>query len=204
MPPEPNLGGSMDSKARLERLGGLVRRWNSRINLVARSTVADLEARHIGDSAALWPLVPVDATCLVDLGSGGGFPGLVLAILAMGERPALRIHLVEADSRKVAFLQTAERELGLKNLTIHNLRIEDLGPLGADVVTARALAPLERLLDLAAPQLAAGGRCLFPKGRTWQDEVVAARSKWHFHPEVHPAASGGDGVILELTELARV
>lgn len=194
----------MDNRARLEHLAGLVRRWNSRINLVARSTLADLEARHIEDSAALWPLVPVDATRLVDLGTGAGFPGLVLAILAAGERPTLGVHLVEADARKAAFLQTAERELGLKNVIIHNRRIEDLGPLGGDVVTARALAPLARLLDLAVPQLGSGGRCLFPKGRAWQDEVVAARAKWHFHLKVRPAASGGDGVILELTELARV
>jgi len=199
----PLAGPEPAAAERLARLAGLVRKWNPRINLVAASTLGSLEERHIADSAALWPLVPVHARGLADLGSGGGFPGLVLAVLAASRRPGLRIDLVESDARKVAFLTVARNDLGLDNTTIHHCRIEDCAPLGADVVTARALAPLGSLMRLAKRHLTPDGICLFPKGRNWREEVEAARGEWHFSIDTHPAAVDGEGVILQITELAR-
>ncbi len=171
---------------------------------MARSTIGDLEARHLADSAAIWPHVPRTATRLADLGSGAGFPGLVLAILAADERPDMDVHLVESDARKTAFLETVRRDLGLARVSIHNDRIEDVEPFGADVVTARALAPLDRLLQLAFRHLGPNGRCLFPKGRMWSDEVASARRLWNFDLDVHAAPEGGDGCILQVKGLTRV
>ena len=186
---------------RLERFAQLVRKWNRGINLIARSTEDDLETRHLADSAALWSHVPASARNLADLGTGAGFPGLVLAILAEAQRPGLLVNLVECDARKAAFLQAVERELGLGNIAVHVARIEDLAPLGADVVTARALAPLAVLANLVRPHVRPDGLCLFPKGRRWKEEVEAAQSIFRFQLTVHPSAVSEESVILQVEGL---
>lgn len=202
--PAPGAGSAAAAPARFVRYCDLLRKWNRSINLVARSTIGDLEARHLVDSAAIWPHVPPMATRLADLGSGGGFPGLVLAILADDERPDMAVHLVESDARKAAFLETVRGDLGLVRVSIHNNRIEELAPLCADVITARALAPLDRLLTLAFRHLAPDGCCLFSKGRTWSDEVASARRLWNFDLQAHAAPEGGEGSILQVKGLTRV
>ncbi len=149
---------SRETLARLEAYADLLTRWSARINLVGRDTLADLWRRHFLDSAQLRPFVPDGAQSLIDLGSGAGFPGLVLAILGV---PG--VELVEADSRKAAFLREAAR-VTEANVTIRPCRIAAVPAHPVDVVTARALAPLDRLLDLAQPFLGPDTMCLFPKG----------------------------------------
>lgn len=186
---------------RLHALEALVRRWTERINLVAPSTVPDLWTRHILDSAQLWVLAPRDALAWADLGSGGGFPGLVIAALA-ADAGAPHVTLIESDGRKCAFLRTAIRELALPAAVLDQ-RAEAAPPQAAAVVTARALAPLPTLLPLVARHLAPGGTALLPKGRDWQAELEAARAAgWSIGAEALPSATDAQARILRLRDLA--
>lgn len=176
----------------------ILRQWQEKINLVGRGTLDDIWLRHVFDSAQLLPLLPPGATRLVDLGSGAGFPGLVLAILGVPD-----VHLIESDQRKAAFLREAAR-LTQTKITIHNARIERVAPFAVDVVTSRALASLEKLIEYSEPFLKLGGVCLFPKGKNWQDELTAAEKKWKMHLETLPSRSDPDGIILRIDEVRRV
>ena len=160
-------GVSRETLDRLVRYAEALTRWQARINLVAPATLPDLWRRHMLDSAQLLPLIPPGARRLIDLGSGAGFPGLILAILGMPE-----VHLVEADARKCAFLREAARLAGAGTVTIHNRRIESMPPEPFDVVTARALAPLPKLLTLARRFAGPGTIFLFPKGRAVSEELI--------------------------------
>ncbi|MFB2533283.1 16S rRNA (guanine(527)-N(7))-methyltransferase RsmG [Paracoccus sp. p3-h83] len=160
---------SRETTSRLEAYAALISRWTRAINLVSPSTVGDIWRRHIIDSAQLFPLIPKEANHLVDLGSGAGLPGLVLAILAQDHLPELKVTLVESDGRKATFMRTALRETQTAAQVL-TARIESLPPLRADVVTSRALAPLNRLVPLATPHLVPGGRMIFLKGANWQSE----------------------------------
>ena len=162
-------GVSRETLERLARYAEALTRWQTRINLVAPATLPDLWRRHMLDSAQLLPLIPPAARRLIDLGSGAGFPGLVLAVLGVPE-----VHLVEADSRKCAFLREAARLAEAGNVTVHNRRIESLPAEPHDVVTARALAPLPELLRLASRFAGPGTVYLFPKGRTVAEELINA------------------------------
>ena len=190
--------------ATLERLGALealVRRWTEKINLIAPSTLPDLWTRHIADSAQLWSLMPDGATSWADLGSGGGFPGLVIAALA-ADAGHPRVTLIEPDGRKCAFLRTAAREFGLP-VTVLDQRVEAAAPQGADVVSARALAPLPALLPLVARHLAPSGTALLPKGRDFAAELDAARAAgWRFEAEAMPSVTDPVARILRLRTLA--
>jgi 16S rRNA (guanine527-N7)-methyltransferase len=191
------LAVSRETLDRLRVYAELLVRWQARINLVGPQTIADLWRRHMLDSGQLARLIPPTARRVVDLGSGAGFPGLVLAILGAPDP-----HLVESDVRKCAFLREAAR-LTETPLTLHNRRIEQVAPLGADVVTARALAPLDRLLDWAAPHLAPGGICLFLKGRGAEDELTEAGKEWKLGAERIPSLTDPDSVVLQLREVCR-
>ncbi len=175
----------------------LLGRWNARINLVGRATMGDVWRRHILDSAQLYPLIPAPARVLVDLGSGAGLPGLILGILGVPE-----VHLVEADQRKAAFLREAQRVTGTI-AHLHTQRIEAMRAFPADIVTARALAPLGELLDLAEPFVTPSTVCLFLKGRAVEDELTEAREAWKMRVERVPSASDPSGTILRLESLAR-
>jgi 16S rRNA (guanine527-N7)-methyltransferase len=189
----------------------LLAKWQARINLVGPATLPDLWRRHFLDSAQLVPLIPANARTLIDLGSGAGFPGLVLAIL----RPDLRVVLVESDGRKAAFLAEAARvTLGTAakdRVTVLRERAERLDPAQvgareggpADVVTARALAPLARLLELAEPCLSAGTRCLFLKGAEAAAELTEARKGWTMAATEHPSLTDPRATILELRHVSR-
>ena len=193
-------GVSRETLLRLETLAQLLRRWSARINLVARGTLDELWARHVADSAQLLPLAPESAHHWLDLGTGAGFPGLVIAALAAEARPELRVTLVEADRRKVAFLQTAARAMHLAP-EIRAARAEALPPLGADVISARALAPLPRLLALAAPHAAEEAVLLFPKGEGWDEELTRAAADWHTRVERVPSRTRPGSCILRMSEL---
>ena len=187
-------GVSRETLARLEAYVALLQNWNRRINLVSRASFEDVWRRHVLDCSQLMNFLPPPPTgrprLLLDLGSGAGLPGLILAILGAGE-----VHLVEADGRKAAFLREAARVAGAE-IEIHACRIEALKPFPVDVVTARALAPLLRLLDLAVPFLGPEGRCLFLKGARAEAELEAARSAWDFSMESHPSCTYSSGNIL--------
>jgi 16S rRNA (guanine527-N7)-methyltransferase len=194
---------SRETTERLSRFADLLRKWNPSINLVSRTTLDSLETRHILDSAQLFDFKPAGARHWVDLGSGGGFPGLVIAILAAELAPTLRVTLIESDRRKATFLRTVARELDLKEVRVLAERIETVPPQDADVVSARALAPLPDLLAYAERHLAPGGIALFPKGAR-HDEVDDGLASWRFEVQKFPSRTDPKAVILKLGAIARV
>ncbi|MGF1503325.1 MAG: 16S rRNA (guanine(527)-N(7))-methyltransferase RsmG [Paracoccaceae bacterium] len=190
---------SRETLARLEIFAETLATWTRRINLIAPGTVGDLWHRHILDCWQLWPLRPDGARSWADLGAGGGLPGLVIAAVAAEEAPALRIALVEADTRKAAFLATAARAMGLVNAEIVPRRIEAAGLPAQDVISARALAPLDRLLPLAKPYTHAGTVLLLPKGETAISELTAAERDWHISSIKIPSRTNPKATILRVT-----
>jgi 16S rRNA (guanine527-N7)-methyltransferase len=188
---------SRETLLRLEAYATLLTQWSARINLVGRDTLPDLWRRHFLDSAQLRRWIPETAGSLVDLGSGAGFPGLVLAILGVSG-----LELVEADSRRCAFLREAARVTEAK-VAIRPCRIQALPPHPLDVVTARACAPLDRLLELTAPFLAPSTLCLFLKGERFEEELTRARQGWTMSVSVEQSLSDRRGVILRLQQVVR-
>lgn len=199
----PGRSVSRETMARLKCYEALLRKWNPAINLVARSTLDGIWERHFRDSIQVFDLAPPSARHWADLGSGGGFPGLVAAILAADERPDLRVTLVESDLRKAAFLTTVARETGLA-ATVLPKRIEDLEPLAADVLSARALAPLDRLLAHAERHLAPAGIAIFPKGAAWREELRLALEHWRFSYENSVSVTDPDATVLTIGGISRV
>lgn len=194
-----NLAGvSRETADRLEAYLGLLRRWQARINLVSESSLADAWRRHVLDSAQLVPLIDRPNGRLYDIGSGAGFPGLVLAIMGFTD-----VHLVESDQRKSAFLREAARITGAK-IEIHTIRVEKLSPRDGDFITARGCAALPELLDLASPLLKASGVCFFLKGHNVEAELTAARKAWTMQIQRFPSKSDPTGVILRLEDIHRV
>ena len=173
----------------------LLRRWNNSVNLVAPSALPRVWHRHILDSAQLWPLAPRPSRLWLDVGSGGGLPGLVCALLARDFAPETRVALVESDRRKCAFLATCRRELAL-DVDIHPARVETLAPLGADVISARAVAPLTTLFDQLAGQATPEATLLLPKGARHATEISEARAHWRFTAELHPSITEPAARIL--------
>lgn len=194
------LNVSRETLQRLERYAETLRKWQRAINLVGGDSLKDLWRRHMLDSAQLADHVPESASVITDLGSGAGFPGLVLSILL--ERP---VHLIEASGKKTAFLREAARVSGAA-AEVHHGRIEDLRPWPSDLVVARALAPLDRLLDYAEPFLRGGGRdaaCLFLKGSTAEEELTESSKSWNMSVERFESVSDPTGIILRLKDIAR-
>lgn len=189
---------------RLDRYVALLRKWQRAHNLVAPGTLDRIWERHIFDSAQLVTLFP-DALRWMDLGSGAGLPGLVIAILLTG-RPGAHVQLVESDLAKSAFLRAAIRDTGAP-AEVHSSRIESLlaqpqGPI--DIVTARALAPLEKLVPMVEPLVAAGARAVFPKGRDLDAELAALdRAGWEIEFDSHPSRTAADARIIEIREARR-
>ena len=170
----------------------LLEKWQRRINLVSNGTLADAWQRHILDSGQLAAYYPPQTRHVLDVGSGAGFPGLVLAIMG-----GVMVDLVESDQRKAVFLSTVVRELGL-SAKVHSQRIETMPNLCADVITARALAPLPKLLNLIETQVSPECVCLFLKGASVEDELTNLQSYSTMVCETHPSLSGSTGVVLEL------
>ena len=192
---ELNPGVSRETLGRLETMVETLLRWQKAINLVGRATLDDVWTRHILDSAQLAPMIPKEAKSLVDLGSGAGFPGLVLAAL----RPELEVTLIEADARKSAYLGEAARKMGLpRQPRIVISRIEAAPPAKADVVTARALAPLGQLLAWADRHRGSPAICLFHKGKGWQAELTEATQDWDIECTPQTSVTDSDAVILRI------
>jgi 16S rRNA (guanine527-N7)-methyltransferase len=194
----PNV--SRETLDRLTTFVALIAKWQTATNLVAAATLPDIWRRHIADSAQLLALFP-EARYWLDLGSGAGLPGLVVAIL-LAERDG-HAHLVESDTRKAAFLREAVRSTAAP-ATVHQGRIDTVlasWQTSVDLVTARALAPLPRLIDLIAPLLSREIRAAFPKGREYEHEVDDAAQSWQFDLVKHRSRIEDDAVILELTHI---
>lgn len=188
-------GVSRETQARLDAYVALLQKWTSTVNLVSSGDREAIWARHVHDSLRLIPLIPAGLDRAIDLGSGGGLPGLVLAIAT-----GIPFDLVEADRRKAAFLQEAAR-ITRAPVTVRCQRIEAGGLAPAGLVTARALAPLSRLLGYAHPLLQSGGVCLFPKGADAEQELAACTA-WWMRVERFPDPADRGSVILRITELA--
>jgi 16S rRNA (guanine527-N7)-methyltransferase len=192
---------SRETLSRLEAIAAMLIKWQQRINLVASDSLADLWRRHILDSAQLLPLLPPETENLADLGSGAGFPGLVLAVMGVPE-----VHLLEADARKCVYLAEAARVAGLevgRNPIIHRERIEAVRDLKVRVVAARACAPLSKLLDYAESLLRSDSVCLFLKGVKVAEELTEAEKTWRMAIERFPSISHPSGTILRLSQVAR-
>lgn len=168
---------SSDAQARLETYHSLLLKWQKRINLIAPATVDAAWDRHFADSIQLLPDLGDSIKTIVDLGSGAGFPGLALALA----RPDIHVHLIESDEKKCEFMRTVSRETHCP-VTVHTSRIEALPPFPADMITARALAPLPLLLSYALPfvQMNPSCRLVFLKGETWAEEVAVSRETYDF------------------------
>lgn len=187
---------SRETELRLTAYAKLIERWNPHINLVAPSTLPDFSRRHLGDCLQVAELVQPDEGLWVDLGSGGGLPGIVLAI-AFAERPT-EFTLIESDQRKSTFLRTVIRELALTRAKVISRRIEDVEPLKAAYLSARALAPLPRLMPYLDKHLAQDGQAWLMKGEQWQAELEQAREDWSFTSTTYPSLTRPGAAILKI------
>ena len=194
---------SRETIDRLSAYEALLKKWNPAINLVSARSLDEVWSRHFLDSAQLFELGPENAKLWVDIGSGGGFPGLVIAVLAKQFRPEMRVILVESDARKSAFLATVARNLDLPVQVIAQ-RIEAADLPTADILSARALAPLDLLLAFADQILAPTGVAIFPKGERWRDELIAAQGLWSFEHEAHISKTDPAAAILKIKGLMSV
>lgn len=188
---------SRETLARLESYAETLRKWNRAINLVAPSSLNALWTRHFLDSAQLLDFAPTAAKTWIDIGSGAGFPGLVIAIM----RPNFDVTLVESDRRKCVFLRETARATGT-DLTVLESRIEDVEQT-ADIVSARALAPVSKLLEWSYSLRAPGGVALFLKGENVENELTEANHLWHTEFEQHRSRTDPRGSILAVTEFHR-
>jgi 16S rRNA (guanine527-N7)-methyltransferase len=194
---------SRETEGRLQRFVDLLQEWQAKTNLVAASTLPNLWTRHISDSLQLLGLAP-SAVRWADLGSGGGFPGVVLAC-GLAETPGARIHLVERNAKKAAFLREALRvtnSLGMVHLADIGDNVDRItGPV--DCVTARAVAPLHELIGYAEPLVRGGAKALFLKGQDVEAELTEATKYWKMTPQLHSSRTGGHGWIVELDRIER-
>ena len=183
------------NEAKLRDFAALVLKWSSKINLISKSDHDHIWQRHVQDSLRLLPFIPSNTQRGIDLGSGAGFPGLVLCIAT-----GIPFDLIESDARKAALLMEAARLTGAP-AKIHNCRIEAAPVQPAPLITARALAPLEKLLGLAAPLLTPDGFCLFPKGKGAEAELTLATPLWHMNIERLSAPGWGESCILKVSQI---
>lgn len=191
---------SRETLDKLVAFEGLVRKWNPSINLIARSTVNDIWARHIVDSVQLHQYAPQNPERWLDIGSGGGFPGVVMAIMSDGLGYQTKFTFIESDQRKSTFLRTAARELGL-GVSVHADRIETADPVGADVVTARALKSLAELMPFLQRHMHPNGTAILPKGQNYAQEIPEATANWRFELNEHPSTTNDDARILVLKDI---
>ncbi|MCF2906036.1 16S rRNA (guanine(527)-N(7))-methyltransferase RsmG [Octadecabacter sp. CECT 8868] len=192
-----DLDVSRETMEKLDHFSMLLEKWTKSINLIAPNTVSEIWTRHIADSAQILQYAPPRWRNWTDMGSGGGLPGVVIAILDPEDRP---MTLIESDKRKCLFLNTVRRELSL-NLNVLNDRIEQVQIEHASVLSSRALAPLSELLSFAEKLLEPDGIALFSKGARYQEELDLARQGWHFDVSAHQSETNADARILEISRI---
>lgn len=193
---------SRETMERLQIYERQLKKWTVKINLISKSTIPEIWTRHFMDSAQVFDAIPANANSMCDFGSGGGFPGLVVAALAKEKMPDLKVSLVESDVRKSSFLVTAAREMGI-DVRVFAERVNAIPAQDADVITARALASLTDLLEMTEVHLATGGTALFLKGAQHQLELDAASQVWKFQLDKQPSATSNESALLTITDLRR-
>lgn len=197
------LDVSRETMERLEVFAEVLKKWNPKINLVSKRSLDDLWVRHIVDSVQVFKMASADVSRWVDIGSGGGFPGVVAAIIATDENPDTKFTLIESDQRKCAFLRNAARECGV-SVNVISKRIEHVDSQNADILSARALADLSDLLEFSERHLAEDGTALFPKGENWKKEVDKSQREWHFDLDPVKSLTEPNAVILKIRGIVRV
>ncbi len=193
---------SRETIERLELFAELTRKWTPKINLISRNTVPDLWARHIVDSAQLFQYAPTMPQHWVDIGSGGGFPGLVMAAMAAEKTPQTKFTLIESDQRKSTFLRSAAREMGVE-VTVISDRVESCEPQQADVLTARALSALGELFPYITRHVRPSGIAILPKGKNHAQEIVDARLHWRFDVQSYQSTTEDLARILVVKDIER-
>lgn len=193
---------SRETEELIARYEELIKKWNPTINLVAPASIGALRQRHIDDSLQIAALVQNPTGLWLDIGSGGGLPGLVLAIAF--RNCDLHVVLLESDKRKCAFLRSVKRELSLTKLDILAARIEDARPMGANYISARALAPIVNLLPYVDRHMAQEGSAYLMKGRAWRDELLLVQDNWRFKLTSFPSITDPDAAILKISEVTHV
>lgn len=194
---------SRETIDKLQSYERLLKHWTQAINLISKSTETEIWPRHFLDSAQFWNLRPENCEYWLDLGTGGGFPGLVVAVIASELDPEMRFGFVESDARKASFLLKAGHELGIKP-KIHIARAESLEPQSASVVSVRAMAPVQKLLGYARRHMAEGGLSLFAKGENHETELTEAQKYWKFDVQKVPSITDASGTILKIKGITRV
>jgi 16S rRNA (guanine527-N7)-methyltransferase len=194
---------SRETFERLSKYEALLKKWNPAINLVSKSSIKDLKIRHFIDSMQIFELKPEETQTWVDIGSGGGFPGLVCAIMAKVDAPNIKFHLVESDLRKATFLRNTAREVDVQ-VVVHSERIEKMNSLQSDIISARALASLDKLLEFSTLHLNKSGVALFPKGASYHEEIENAKRHWDFDCKKYQSKTDPNSVILKIGNITRV
>ena len=194
---------SRETYQKIEQLVALLNEWQAKFNLVSNNSLPDVWQRHIADSAQLFKYLNEQIDSVYDIGSGAGFPALVLAIMAQEQYPSMKFTLIESITKKTLYLNEVKTALNLNNVTVLNKRTEDLTLPPADVITARAVASLDKLLGYVFKFTTRQTRLVFPKGKSYREELEAADKNWNFKLEVCDNETSEDGVILLLENLRR-
>lgn len=193
---------SHETMEKLTAYKALVIEWNSKFNLISKSSVENIWERHILDSLQLYKFISPTDKKILDFGSGAGFPAIVLAIAAEQFNPELRFNLIESIGKKTLFLNTVKKELGL-NVNIYHDRIENVKIKNVDIITSRALASLSKLFEYSLPFCSARTGMIFPKGENWNNEVQEAAKKWKFDYKAETSETSENGKILYISGLRR-
>lgn len=194
---------SRETFDKLKSCQTMLSEWQQKFNLVSSNTLEDSWNRHFLDSAQLFPLLPKDAEIMYDFGSGAGFPGMVLAIMANEKMPRLQVNLVESTTKKTLYLNAVREQLGVR-VNVLNDRIEKLPAAKADVITSRALASLNELLGYAVRFCKPETVCIFPKGKKYAEELAEAHRCWRFKCQILPSRQSEEGRILVITSLSKI
>lgn len=194
---------SRETLLKLRAYEASLQEWQNKFNLVSKASLDDAWNRHFIDSMQLFKYIPQSAQSLYDFGSGAGFPGMVLAIMAAEKTPYLKVSLIESIGKKTLYLKHVS-EICSVNVEIFNQRIESLPKNKVDVITSRAMTSLSDLLGYAYPFCKKETVCIFPKGKKHQEEIDEAKKHWQFECQIHPSETSSEGVILVITKLAKL
>lgn len=194
---------SRETNEKLTAFVSLLTEWNAKMNLVSKNSLEDVWMRHILDSLQLIKYIPQNTKILLDIGSGAGFPALVLAIVMQEKMPTAKWILIESITKKTVYLNDVCAKLNLENVLVENNRVENLQFKNIDLITARAVAALDILCGYAYGIAGAKAKMLLLKGRTYEEEICSAKQKWNFDYSVSPNAYGSDGVILQIDNLRK-
>lgn len=194
---------SRETFERLKTYEASLHEWQKKFNLVSNASLEDAWNRHFQDSAQLFKFIPKSAKNIVDFGSGAGFPGMVLAIMAAEKTPYLNFFLIESILKKTLYLNEVKKLTGIDNVEIINDRIENIKIPPVDVITSRAMCSLKELLSYAAKFSSKKTLCIFPKGKKFQEEIAEAKKSWNFNCEIMPSEQSDEGVILLITDIKK-